>query len=589
MRSMLSGLIGAAALALAAPVQADGVKRVAIVVGANLAPTGRVPLRYAHEDAKAVAKVLTEVGDFQSDDVELLLEPTPPRVLAAIDEAVARLGQGSESLVLFYYSGHSDSTALYPSGEPLQLADLQRRLEDLRISVRLGVIDSCRGGAWTGTKGLQPAPLFDVSAAGALNNVGSALIASSSGVEDAHESELLGGSFFTHHFNAGLRGAADENNDRRVSLGEAFEYAKALTIRDTSLMASATQHPSFRMNLQGRQDLPLTNLERGESWMSLSQDAGPLQVVHLHSGMVLVELPSGTRAARVALPPGRYLVRRRVDGRIYAKEYQVPGGEVTTVREAELALLGDERLAVKGTDYENWRTNYYLLGGIGAQRTLSFAMSESRYGHISSNETPLSGFMGFVVENIGLDLEVAVPGRVGWRFGRGSAFEWIPWLGMPHYWDTDANGNVRFRFGIGGGVDAWLKLGAASRVGLNLGASSYGPDNGSRVDAWAALGYAFEPLDRVTVNVGLGYARHLAHSDDYMAVRTDDQRDRLSLGSVMTDGVLPRPLLEYQVSDALVLGVSAQLDYLLPDGDFGYQATVVWTYRFGRLDMMVKP
>jgi hypothetical protein len=144
------------------------------------------------------------------------------------------------------------------------------------------------------------------------------------------------------------------------------------------------------MNLQGRQDLPLTNLERGESWMSLSQDAGPLQVVHLHSGMVLVELPSGTRAARVALPPGRYLVRRRVDGRVYAKEYQVPGGEVTTVREAELALLGDERLAVKGTDYENWRTNYYLLGGIGAQRTLSFAMSESQYGRISSNETPAS-------------------------------------------------------------------------------------------------------------------------------------------------------------------------------------------------------
>jgi hypothetical protein len=301
-----------------------------------------------------------------------------------------------------------------------------------------------------------------------------------------------------------------------------------------------------------------------------------------------VELPSGTRAARVALPPGRYLVRRRVDGRIYAKEYQVPGGEVTTVREAELALLGDERLAVKGTDYENWRTNYYLLGGIGAQRTLSFAMSESQYGRISSDETPVSGFMSFAVENVGLDLEVAVPGRIGWRFGRGSAFEWIPWLGLPYYFDTDVNGNVRFRFGIGGGVDAWLKLGAASRVGLNLGASSYGPDNSTRVDAWAALGYAFEPLDRVTVNVGLGYARNLALSDDYTAVRTDELRDRLSLGSVMTDGVLPRPLLDYQVYDALALGVSAQLDYLLPDGDFGYQATVGWTYRFGSLDMMVK-
>jgi hypothetical protein len=68
---------------------------------------------------------------------------------------------------------------------------------------------------------------------------------------------------------------------------------------------------NYRMKLQGRQDLPLTNLDRGESWMALEQAEGPLQVVHLQSGIVLAELPSGKQAPRVALPPGRYLVRRR--------------------------------------------------------------------------------------------------------------------------------------------------------------------------------------------------------------------------------------------------------------------------------------
>ncbi len=589
MRAMLSALIGASALVVAAPASAAGVERVAIVVGANLAPAGRVSLRYAHEDAKAVAKVLTDVGDFQSDDVELLLEPTPARVLAAIDQAIAQLGKSDESLVLFYYSGHSDSTALYPSGEPLPLEALRRRLEDPRISVRLGVIDSCQGGAWTGTKGLQPAPLFDVGAAGALNNVGSALIASSSGVEDAHESELIGGSFFTHHFNAGLRGAADENGDQRVSLAEAFEYAKALTIRDTALMASATQHPSFRMNLQGRQDLALTNLERGESWMSLSQDAGPLQVVHLHSGMVLAELPLGTRAARVALPPGRYLVRRRVDGRVYAKEYQVPAGEVTNVREAELDLLGDARLAVKGTDYQDWRTNYYVVGGFGAQRTLSFAMSEAQYGRISSGATPFSGFVGFAAENTGMGLEISVPGRAGWRFGRGTGFEWVPWIGLPYYWDTNEQGELRFRVGIGAGADAWASLGGTSRIGLNLGVSSYGEDDGSRADAWGALGVGVKPLDFLAVNLGVGYARTLSGRDTPTLAHADDRRDRISIGSVMTDGVLPLPLLEFQINEALSLGVSAQLDVLLPEGQLGYQATFGWTFRFAGLDMLVRP
>src|SRR6188768_1236417 len=95
------------------------VERVAIVVGSNQAPEGRVELRYAHADARAVADVLTQVGEFAARDVETLLEPTPEQVLAAIDAQITRLGAGTESMVLFYYSGHSDSEALYPNGERL--------------------------------------------------------------------------------------------------------------------------------------------------------------------------------------------------------------------------------------------------------------------------------------------------------------------------------------------------------------------------------------------------------------------------------------------------------------------------------------
>lgn len=453
MQRLMSILLAAAAMLSWLPVAAADVVRHAVVVGANLAPAGRMPLRYAHEDAKAVAKVLTEVGDFRAENVALLLEPSAERVLAAVDAAVASLGGSGESMVLFYYSGHSDSLSLYPSGEPLALEALQRRLEDPRISVRLGVIDSCRGGAWTGTKGLQAAPLFDVSSVGALSNVGSALIASSSGLEDAHESEQIGGSFFTHHFTAGLRGGADENRDHRVTLIEAFEYAKALTIRDTALLASSPQHPSFRMNLLGRQDLPLTYLERGESWMNVSQDAGPLQVVHLDSGLVLVELPPGARAVRIALPPGRYVVRRRVGAKNNAKEYDVPASEVTPVREADLELLGDARLAVKGTDYRDWKINYYLLGGVGSQQTLGFSLAEAQYGRIAAEGAAVTGFLSFAAENTGLGLEVAVPGRLGWRLGRGSGLEWVPWMGLPYYWDRDTDGDLRFRLGLGTGLE----------------------------------------------------------------------------------------------------------------------------------------
>lgn len=123
---------------------------------------------------------------------------------------------------------------------------------------------------------------------------------------------------------------------------------------------------------------------------------------------------------------------------------------------------------------------------------------------------------------------------------------------------------------------------------MNAGISAFGKGF-ERVDAWSALGYGFEPFDRVSVNLGVGYARTLRHRDGGDGSSTDDRRDRVSIGSVATDGVLPRPLLEYRVADGLSFGLSAQLDYLLPGGDLGYQTTLSWTWRFGVLDMMVKP
>ncbi len=569
------------------------VARMAIIVGANKAPPGRVDLRYAHDDARAVAQVLTLVGEFAAQDVETLIEPTPERVLSAIDAKVARLGGASESLVFFYYSGHSDSDALYPNGQPLLLSALQQRLDDPRVTVRLGLIDSCRGGAWTGAKGLQETALFDVSPASALRNVGSVLIASSSGLEDAHESEALGGSFFTHHFNAALRGAADENEDAQVSLVEAFEYAKALTIRDTALVASAPQHPSFRMNLQGRQDLPLSNLQRGESWMALAQNEGPLQVVHLQSGLVLIELQPGARDVRVAVPPGRYLVRRRDGGQTYAKEYDVKAGLLVSVGEADLELSGNAGLSIKGLDEREWKVNYHLFGGAGVNQGQNFAFAEAQHGRVSLNDTALTGLWGFAITNAGLGTEVSMPGRLGWRLGGGGGVEWVPWVGFPYYFVPNEEGTLRFHFGVGLGLDVWAPLDEKSKLGLNLGTSAFGDEDDSNAEvirAWGSLGYARQLSDRWSITAGVGYARNLLRNDEDGAdgLTAEQVNDQVSLGSIMTDGVLPKPLLSYRALDSLSLGLSARVDYRLPDASLGYEVTFGWTWRFGQLQMTVK-
>jgi hypothetical protein len=324
-----------------------GPLRVAVVVGANAAAPGRRPLRFAHRDAEGLAEVLRAVGGFREPDVRVLKDPAPAALLAAVAEGLGALAGKPDSLFYFYYSGHADERALFPAGEPLPVRDLQRLLDGAKVSVKVGMVDACRGGGWTRAKGLSLGEPFSVPVPVTLGNEGSVLIASSSGLESAHESDVLQGSFFTHHFGAGLRGAADQNADGQITLTEVFEYAKVRTISDTVRLAPETQHPSYAVNLRGRRDLVLARLQASPSTVVLSQEEGPLQVIHMETGLLLIELPSGPRQVKLAVPAGRYLVRKSGRWGTRLKEITVAGAAPTLVAEGELTLLPTPRLAVK--------------------------------------------------------------------------------------------------------------------------------------------------------------------------------------------------------------------------------------------------
>jgi hypothetical protein len=320
----------------------------AIVIGANHAPPGQLPLRYSHGDATSLAAVLREVGAFAPEDVHVMLDPSPDGVLAILDEQTTLLrGAGGESLLVFYYSGHADDEAIYPNGQPLSLEAIRSRLDRDIATIRIGIVDACRGGAWTRAKGLVPTQEFQVHLPFELVSEGSALLASSSGSESAHESEALQGSFFTHYLVAGLRGAASPSMDGEVTLGQAFAYANRMTVRDTALTSQVPQHPSFDIHLRGRQDLVLTRAASSPSVVTLSEQAGPLQVVELASGVPVVEIPSGERMVRVALPPGSYLVRKMSGDRVAAAEIEVRSGQTVTVAEDSLQVVGTPSLFEK--------------------------------------------------------------------------------------------------------------------------------------------------------------------------------------------------------------------------------------------------
>jgi hypothetical protein len=107
----------------------------ALVVGSNRGGPGQRDLRYAHDDARRIAEVLTQVGGFGRDQVELVLEPGRGGLIDAFARSARRLrslsSRGEPTLFLFYYSGHARAHALSIGREELELSEVRRQLVGL--------------------------------------------------------------------------------------------------------------------------------------------------------------------------------------------------------------------------------------------------------------------------------------------------------------------------------------------------------------------------------------------------------------------------------------------------------------------------
>ena len=242
------------------PGRARAEQRYALVIGANPGWPRDRPLRYAENDAERVRDVLVSLGGFSPDGVELLRDPDVADVRASLRQLARRARDSApdDTLVFVYYSGHADEQHLHLRGEqPLSHQELQDALRDLPATIRLAVIDACKSGAVT-RKGGHPAGEFDVDIVHPRLS-GMVLLTSSGADELSQESRSLGGSVFTHHLVSGLRGAADEDADQRVTVAEAYHYAYERTRADTAT-TGALQRPAFRDELSGQGELVLTQL-----------------------------------------------------------------------------------------------------------------------------------------------------------------------------------------------------------------------------------------------------------------------------------------------------------------------------------------
>lgn len=308
--------------------------RVGIFVGSNGAPDGRTPLSFAEEDARRMRRVFVELGGLAPENAHILEAPTADAILAI----VRRFGSAAGMLV-FYYSGHADERALLLERSELSFVELNRALESTGARLSLHLFDACRSGALTRRKGASLGERITVDAAD--GGEGRVVITSSAEWEDSHESDRLGGSFFTLHMATGLRGAADADRDGRVTLSEAYRYVYGRTLESTLGNSSGAQHPTFAYDLSGRGDLTLTWPTRSGGTLVFGN--GDYLVVEARSGNVAAEV--ATRNARINLPSGEYRIRKWTRSEVLSGRVEMTDGltveadQLLTEREAHARLV----------------------------------------------------------------------------------------------------------------------------------------------------------------------------------------------------------------------------------------------------------
>jgi hypothetical protein len=304
----------------------------AVVVGTNHGGPGQTELRFAEDDARAVAAVLESLGRYEGGKVQLLIRPSLKEVVEALEGLSVRPAevrrQGGQVQVLFYYSGHARASALNLGDEEFPLGDLRTRLLSIPATVTIVLLDACQSGAISRVKGAEPTADFSFNSVSHLETAGIAVMASSTGTELSQESETLRGSYFTHHRFVGMRGAGDADGDGRVTLGEAYRYAYNQTLAATAATAVASQHATLETGLRGKGEVVLSYPAAAGAQMELPAAlAGELLVRMEPAGTVMAEMHKVSgQILRLSLPQGSYVAIHRVGSRVRRRDLALGDG-----------------------------------------------------------------------------------------------------------------------------------------------------------------------------------------------------------------------------------------------------------------------
>ncbi len=351
MRTLLTAGLSIVLVFGALSVQALPSETWLVSIGNNQGDLQDVSLLYAERDAQEVAEVLRTEGGIATHRTMMLLgedAETVRRELLRVNTSIrsSTVGRHRTTALIVFYSGHADADALHLGDSALPFDELRALVESSPASLRLLVVDACRSGSVTRVKGVEPAESFEIAFEDEVTSEGFAIITSSAAGESSQESDRLRASFFTHHLVGALRGAADRDQDGRITLDEAYGYTYDRTLRSSGRTLDL-QHPTYQYDVKGRGALVLTTpVERSAAAGQLRlAEAGTYLVSEQHGGgPVVAEVSPERDRATLALPVGEYFVQQRLSGEYREFKVAVSSGTVVDLAGQHYDSVAYDRL-----------------------------------------------------------------------------------------------------------------------------------------------------------------------------------------------------------------------------------------------------
>ena len=220
----------AAAIVLVATFQAQA-KVYLLAVGIADYPGKSMDLMTTERDAKSIAWLYSMLPENVCCTL-LGKEATKNNIISAIKDTFTQAD--SSDIVLFYYSGHGNQGGFCTYDSQLQFIDVRKAMSASKCKNKIIFADACYSGKIRTEK--QPAPKRNPQEPKYDNIM---MFLSSRSNEISLESPGLEHSIFTNFLYKGLRGLADDNNDKIITAKELFIYVHKNVVEITK----DTQHP----------------------------------------------------------------------------------------------------------------------------------------------------------------------------------------------------------------------------------------------------------------------------------------------------------------------------------------------------------